>query len=95
MNAYDLLSPQEEELEALRSIWGDEWVDLPPQKTAWNVKGEEGWWTVRVKGSDERVSVKLKGRLTKVSSVRLVKRLADGSCTLELRHCYHLKNRSS
>jgi hypothetical protein len=67
MSAYDLLSPQEEELEALRSIWGDEWVDLPPQKTAWNVKGEDGWWTVRVKGSDERVSVKLKGRLTKVS----------------------------
>lgn len=59
---------QEEELEALRSIYGSDWVDLPPPKTAWGTKkGEEGWWIVRLKGDDERVSVKLKGRFTKVS----------------------------
>jgi hypothetical protein len=46
-----------------------DWEDLPPQKTAWNIKGEEGWWTVVLRGADERVSVKLKGRFTKVRPV--------------------------
>lgn len=60
---------QEDELQALRAIYAEDWHDVPPKKTAWGTAAEEGWWEVRVKGEDERVQVGIKGRMTKVSVV--------------------------
>lgn len=49
----------------------DAWVEIPPKKTAWGTETESGWWELQVNGADERVSVKLRGRMTKVSTERL------------------------
>ena len=61
----------EEELEALRATFADDWHDIPATKTAWGTEAEGGWWEVKLRGRDdaERVSVVLKGKLTKVSSL--------------------------
>ncbi|KAL7420932.1 eukaryotic translation initiation factor 2-alpha kinase [Cryptotrichosporon argae] len=56
---------QEEELEALRAIFEDDWNDIPPKKTAWGQQ-ESGWWEVTLRAEDDaRVSVKMRGRMTK------------------------------
>ena len=57
---------QHEELEAMRAIFGDEWHDISPSKTAWGTPLESGWWTVRLRAHDGRVAVSLKGKLLKV-----------------------------
>ncbi|KAK4689653.1 eukaryotic translation initiation factor 2-alpha kinase 4, partial [Tremellales sp. Uapishka_1] len=56
---------QEEELEALRAIFPDEWHDIAPKKTAWGTEGESGWWEIRIKAQDARVAVGLRGRMIK------------------------------
>lgn len=46
----------------------DDWHDIIPKRTAWGTDGELGWWEVQLRSTDDpRVSVKLKGRMTKVS----------------------------
>lgn len=45
----------------------DDWRLLPPKKTAWGTVVDEGWWQVCLRArDDERVSVFLRGRFTKV-----------------------------
>ncbi|BEI98202.1 hypothetical protein CcaverHIS631_0305010 [Cutaneotrichosporon cavernicola] len=57
---------QEEELAILRSIFGDDWKDIPPKKTAWGTESEQGWWEVALRGNEEpRVRIRLKGRFPK------------------------------
>lgn len=47
----------------------DDWHDIPAQKTAWGTEGEHGWWEVALRAThDDRISVKLRGRMVKVSS---------------------------
>ncbi|ORX40873.1 kinase-like domain-containing protein [Kockovaella imperatae] len=57
----------EEELEALRATFADDWHDIPATKTAWGTEAEGGWWEVTLRGRDdaERVSVVMRGKLTK------------------------------
>lgn len=57
---------QQDELEAMRAIFGDDWHDISPSKTAWGAV-ESGWWVVRLKAHDDRVGISLKGKLLKVS----------------------------
>ena len=46
----------------------DDWHDIPAQKTAWGTDGEHGWWEVSLRAThDDRISVKLRGRMVKVS----------------------------
>lgn len=46
----------------------DDWHDIPAQKTAWGTEGEHGWWEVALRAThDDRISVKLRGRMVKVS----------------------------
>lgn len=63
---------QDEELEALRAIFEEEWTDVPTKITAWGTEEQGGWWEVKLKGEDERVSVTLRGRMTKVGSISYV-----------------------
>jgi hypothetical protein len=58
---------QSEELEAMRAIFGDDWNDISPAKTAWGIAGQEGWWEVKLRAKDGKVGVTLKGRMGKVS----------------------------
>ncbi len=62
----ELAQKQDEELESMRAIVGEDWEDLPPSRGAWG-RIEEGWWRMRIRGCEDRVGVTLKGRLTKVS----------------------------
>jgi translation initiation factor 2-alpha kinase 4 len=57
---------QHEELEAMRAIFGDDWHDISPSKTAWGTSVETGWWIVRLRAHDGRIAISLKGKLLKV-----------------------------
>lgn len=65
MDELSIRSAQQQELAAMRAIFLDDWRDLPPVRTAWGTRGEEGWWVVRLKRHEGLVGVGLKGRLTK------------------------------
>ncbi|KAJ9116453.1 hypothetical protein QFC22_004895 [Naganishia vaughanmartiniae] len=58
-------SAQQQELESMRSIFLEDWKDLPAVRTAWGTKGEMGWWTVKLKRHEDQVQVTLKGKLPK------------------------------
>jgi hypothetical protein len=56
---------QDEELQVLRAIAGEDWTDVPTYKSAWG-KEEAGWWKYALKACDDLVGVTIKGRLPKV-----------------------------
>lgn len=59
---------QHDELQSMRAIYGDDWKDVEPGKTAWGTKEQNaGWWEVRLGVREGRVGCVLKGRMLKVS----------------------------
>jgi translation initiation factor 2-alpha kinase 4 len=44
----------------------DDWHDIPPVKTKWGTELEGGWWGVTVRAEEGRVSVQVRGRMSKV-----------------------------
>lgn len=72
----DLQQLQVDELEAMRAIFGEDWTDVRPEKTAWGTSGQDGWWKVRLKAQDALVAITLKGRLPKVCRRREASHIA-------------------
>jgi len=65
-SGHDTQQIQEEELQAMRAIFGDDWKDIPSEKTAWGTAAQSGWWQVRLKAHEGKVGVTLKGKFLKV-----------------------------
>ena len=65
-SGHDTQQIQEEELQAMRAIFGEDWKDIPPEKTAWGTAAQSGWWQVRLKAHEGKVGVTLKGKFLKV-----------------------------
>jgi hypothetical protein len=81
VSGHDTQQIQEDELQAMRAIFGEDWQDIPPEKTAWGTAAQSGWWQVRLKAHENKVGVTLKGKFLKVRRL-----WQSGSCVLLARH---------